>query len=77
MTSNIMSNSVWTEVKLPVVIRGFQQHKLKEKLTKVHITDTGHLRQARTDRVVAAAGIRALLLDHQRLRRAARRERDA
>ena len=77
MASNVMSNPTWNKAKLPVVVRGFQQHKLKESLTTVYVTDERIWYPAETGSMIdAAAEIRASLLDHQPLRRVSRRGRE-
>ncbi|KAF3039272.1 hypothetical protein E8E11_007448 [Didymella keratinophila] len=77
MNSNIMSNPVWNKAKLPVVVRGFQQHKLKQSITIVFVKDRRKYGRVKTGPFVdAAAEIRASLLDYQPLRRASRRGKE-
>jgi hypothetical protein len=74
MNSGITRDASWRQVKLPVLIRSFQQHKLKGSLTEVHIRRSFRVMGYEQANGAAAAQIRSCLLDHHPCRVSGRGE---
>lgn len=66
---DVMKDGRWKDIKMPEVIRAFQQHQLDAKLTTVNLVITSYYRQGETlnekpEARAFTANIRDLLLEH-------------